>query len=146
MSGVHPYGLGGPRVLVVASSPVELDAFRRRRYDRLVVVHAQADGTFDPRVQAPFERALVFADPAAVDVVRVAADYAAVRLGAGGIIEFVDPANNPDAAVSTIAAALPHMEVTVTALPAPGRPRVVEATPRTPPPKPALLRRARGRR
>ena len=146
MSGVHPDGLGGPRVLVVASSPIELDAFRRRRYDRLVVVHARADGTFDPRVQAPFERAIVFAEPTAPDAVRVAADYAAARLGADGIIEFVDHANNPDDVVSPIAAALPHMEVTITALPGPGHPRVIEATPRTPAAKPGLLRRARGRR
>ncbi|VXB53959.1 hypothetical protein [Aeromicrobium sp. 9AM] len=145
MSGVHPDGLGGPRTLVVASSPVELDDFRKRRYDQMVVVHARADGTFDPRVLPPFQRALVFADAADATAIRVAADYAAGRLGAGGIIEFVDPANNPEAAVGTIAAALPHMEVTVTALPAPARVRVVEAVPR-PPARPSLLQRLRGRR
>ncbi len=145
MSGVHPDGLGGVRTLVVASSPVELDGFRKRRYDQMVVVHARADGTFDPRVPPPFERALVFADPADATAIRMAADYAAARLGAGGMIEFVDPANNPEAAVDTIAAALPHMEVTVTELPAPARARVVEAAPRTPA-KPSLLQRLRGRR
>ncbi len=145
MSGVHPDGLAGPRVLVVANSPVELDAFRKRRYDRIVVVHARADGSFDPRVQAPFDRAIIFADPADAAAVRTAADYAAALLGADGIIEFVDLANTPDATVSTLAAALPHMEVTVTALDSPARTRVVEAAPRTPP-KLSLLQRFRARR
>lgn len=127
MSAARPHGLRGPRVLVVANGPVDLDRFRKRRYDRLVVVHAREDGTFDERVQPSFARALIAGDTTDAAYVRAAADFATARLESGGRIEFVDPAGDPAAALVSIATALPHLDVSVTKLPAPARATVVEA-------------------
>src|SRR5690349_1746447 len=113
MSAVRADGLGGPRVLVVSRGEIEIDRFRKHRYDHMVVVHARDDGSLDERVQPPFARALVTGDTTDPAHVRAAADYAVARLEEGGVVEFVDPTGGAEQGLAAVQAALPHLDVSV---------------------------------
>lgn len=142
MASVLSPALGGPRLLVLATGPVEIDHLRRLGFTEIAVTRQGPDGSYDDRIEGPFDHAIVTAPRIGGPTIRVAMTYAFERLAHNGVVQLIAPDGMEDAH-HAVAAALPDMIVEISSLPAPSTRRCVQVRrPTTPIARPRRLLRA----